>query len=634
MADDIINSGNTGAKKTTAQLQEDYANTSEKLNKDYAAASEVMNAAGAELQHGREQNTEFSNSGLNTTVAKDSKGNTIGTYDWEAQAEHTAKISYNSDVLSAKQDAAAAKQELVANQQQGQTQYDMAGYSANQSAEKAGWTGGYVLDSNRQVAFLKESIKANLYSQEELQKYGYDTALAAARANYDLKKSELAMQNYNTAVQNAFQMAEFTGKFISPETSFHLSQRGVAEQILKDQNATEEDKAKANEVISSVNSWFKGNDISEEGVYCMSILMQNYAHASTIVESISNSLANNAEAWDKLNTMLATNQQAVDTANADPANAGMFSYVDEYGNIQKINANWAVAMTGTMPEGFNSWSSTAQADYKKYLGTALTADLKGKVETAISSKNFADEDSAKAAIHNAISDNIKNYGDMSDVTVQEMNFTVTINGTDMSIPITSSTVVAYKNTYEKHSDTAINYSNNPTTNLEGMGSLSNEQMAEEAAKYIWSGNSIIASGNKKAHHGDDIKLTINGEKLDTKYEYDKDYGDTTGSILSVFFGTDTSSSSYKAAQAILQNMSNDSYAVIPILYGNNTKYVVAVKDMEGHYSYLRDKSAKTEGSKEVATSKTIQDLAAKILAAPHDAPAQSNIPKGNGGYYW
>jgi hypothetical protein len=735
MADDIINSGGQSTppaeeKKTVAQQSAEHANR-------YSEASEVVGNAAAEYQHGKDVNAKYSNSGLNTTVAKDSKGNAIGTYDWEAQAEHTAKISYNSDVLAARQEAAAAKQELIANQQQGQTQHDMAGYSANQSAEKAGWTGGYILDSNRQVAFLKESIKANLYSQEELQKYGYDTALAAARANYDLKKSELAMQNYNTAVQNAFQMAEYTGKFISPETSFHLSQRGVAEQILKDPNATEEDKAKANEVISSVNSWFEGNNISKEGVYCMSVLMNNFAQASEAQNNIAN-------AWDKFNAALASNQEAVDAANKEASRTGIFSYVDEYGDVQKVPANWAVAMTeGKMPEGFENWSTTVQAEYKSILGNAIAGDLKGKIEAndAISGKDFADEASAKNAVHNAIVDSIMNYGDgISDVSVGEINVTVTIKGETKTIPVTAGSLSQYKEKYKTNTDKEIHYNNNSVgsansseaivnnnitwnndggwwifgatetgkdgnnfslngnpnssdgkyrvqyggvvkatdedagvlnvvnsmengsvfgykekvyiykdgkvcrieqrgnsykdhytelhnqifgTNIEGTdtalnkldeaGSLPDEQLTEKTKEYIWSGDTIVANHNGNINHGGNIKLTIDGTEQESTYEYDKDYGDDATKLLKVFYDEDTTSNKYKASKAILDKMDNDSYAVLPMSHGKDTKYVIIVKDKSGHYSFLRAKDASNSGEKTTAFGSDIQKLAKEIL---------------------
>lgn len=507
MADDIINSGGQSTppteEKTTAQKSAEYANR-------YSKASEVVDNAASEYQHGKEVNAEYSNSGLNTTVAKDSEGKAIGTYNWEAQAEHTAKMVYNSDVLAARQDAAASKQELIANQEQGQTQHDMASYSANQSAEKAGWTGGYILDSNRQVAFLKESIKANLYSQEELQKYGYDTALAAARANYDLKKSELAMQNYNTAVQNAFQMAEFTGKFISPETSFHLSQRGVAQQILDDPNATKEDKAKAKEVISAVDSWFEGNDISKEGVYCMSVLMQNFAQASEAQKSI-------ADAWDKFNATLASNQEAVDTANKEAQRTGMFSYVDEYGNIQKVSANWAAAMVGTMPEGFENWSDTAKAEYKSTLGNVIAGDLKNRVEAheELLNKDFADEASAQAAISNAIFDIKDKYSDdIDDVAVGEINITVTINGTIMSIPLTSSTVAGYKTKYSEPSSATIKLKNTTSTiNADGSITIKGADDTDyNTIRSVYSDNGIKGLDNIDA--GQNFHISREGNDWD------------------------------------------------------------------------------------------------------------------------
>lgn len=434
MAEDTVI---TGQKKTVNEINNTFANTSKNLSTNLTAASDVLDASGEILQHGQEENATHINSGVNTTVAKDSKGNAIGTYDWEAQAEHTAKISYNSDVLSAKQEAGTAKQELVTNQQQGQVQHDMAGYSAAQSAEKAGWTGGYVLDSNRQVAFLKESIKANLYSQEELQKYGYDTALAAARANYDLKKSELAMQNYNTAIQNAFQMAEFTGKFVSPETSFHLSQIGVADKILQDSSATEEEKAKAREIKTSVESWFQNNNISKEGVYCISVLMDNFNAANTAVANLSSALTENESAWAEYKIQLISMQEAVDAKNENSVQSGLFSYIDEYGDIKTVSANLQeAAITGKLPENI---PEDAKPAYNSMLGRFISGNIESSVRAEMTNRNFESEDAAIKHANAILKGQLVNIN-ANNTVVNTFTITCKINGVDTTLELGGDTV--------------------------------------------------------------------------------------------------------------------------------------------------------------------------------------------------
>ena len=102
-------------------------------------------------------------------------------YSWDKKGTDQAQNQYQQDALKAKQDALANRQTIEQNALQYQQQADMMQYANNQNAEKVGWTGGYVLDQNRQMEYLKASIQAQMYGAMELQKYGYDSALAAAR---------------------------------------------------------------------------------------------------------------------------------------------------------------------------------------------------------------------------------------------------------------------------------------------------------------------------------------------------------------------------------------------------------------------------------------------------------------------
>jgi hypothetical protein len=434
------------SNKTILEQSNYHNQTIDNLQADVDTAGDVVESAAGALTHGQVNNAQYSNSGLNTTIAKDSNGNAIGTYDWEAQAEHTAKISYNSDILAAKQDASVNKQKLITNQQQGQTQHDMAEYSANQSAEKAGWTGGYILDSNRQVAFLKESIKANLYSQEELQKYGYDTALAAARANYDLKKSELAMQNYNTAVQQSFQMAELTGTFISPETSFHISQKGVAEKILNDPTATEESKAQANSVIKAVDSWFASNNISKEGVYCISVLMDNWTAAMTAKAALVEQLNVANDNWEKFKINVISAQSAADARNETALNDGIFSYVDEYGMIQSIQGNFQAASVDS--ETYNKIISSlptqdAKAYYANLVSNFTSNYISPSVTSLMNNYNATSEEDAKKYAEYLLKKNLANFNN-NDIVIKPFNISCKVNGKDYVFTIGGDTIAKCK----------------------------------------------------------------------------------------------------------------------------------------------------------------------------------------------
>ena len=187
-------------------------------------------------------------------------------YSWDKQAEERAGMEYTSKILETKNQFLTNRQQIEAQGQSYQEQVAMNKYAQNQSADKVGWTGGYVLDTERQMNYLKESIKAQMYGQMELQKYGYDTSLAAARLAYDTQKYDLALQYYQQAIQNAVTEASQTELYISPEVREHRNNYKIAADTLNDPNASQEDKEKAAKLITSINDWFKDYGISPAGV--------------------------------------------------------------------------------------------------------------------------------------------------------------------------------------------------------------------------------------------------------------------------------------------------------------------------------------------------------------------------------
>ena len=207
----------------------------------------------------------------------------MGTeYSWDTKAKERADLDYESAVLESKANYLTNRQELETKGLQGQEQLDMQKYSTNQSNEKAGWTGGYVLDTERQMAYLKQTIQSQMYGSMELQKYGYDTSLVAARLAYDTNKYDLALEYYNTALSRAVSEAEITGYYVSPETSEMLNEYSIASRILNDDTATTEDKQRADKVLASVYEWFEANGISKQGVETYSHLVEERTHKMSL----------------------------------------------------------------------------------------------------------------------------------------------------------------------------------------------------------------------------------------------------------------------------------------------------------------------------------------------------------------
>lgn len=191
----------------------------------------------------------------------------LGTqYSWDKEGVNAANIKYQQEVLTAKQQALANRQTIEQNSTQYQQQVDMMKYTDNQEAEKVGWTGGYVLDQRRQTEYLKASIQAQMYGAMELQKYGYDSALAAARLSYDLNQQEFAHKYYMDAVSVALQEAETTGTYISAEIRDMSSQYNTATQILNDATSSQADRERATQVKQTIDSWFLTNGLSKTGV--------------------------------------------------------------------------------------------------------------------------------------------------------------------------------------------------------------------------------------------------------------------------------------------------------------------------------------------------------------------------------
>ena len=201
----------------------------------------------------------------------DAGGTSAPTYSWDKNAGEKASLQLGSDILTAQTESLNSAQQLSQTAREYQTQNDMRGYVDAQNAEKVGWTGGYVLDQKRQSDYLKASIQAQMYGAMELQKYGYDSALAAARLSYDLNMKSYAEEYYNNAVNRALQEASITGTYVSAEYRDLISQYRTAKAEAESEN--EQERTRANEVMSSIKGWLDANGVSEAAFNAMATVM-------------------------------------------------------------------------------------------------------------------------------------------------------------------------------------------------------------------------------------------------------------------------------------------------------------------------------------------------------------------------
>ena len=218
--------------------------------------------------------TQDSNTGTGLSAAEGT------TYSWETKAAERAQMDYKADVLESKEKYLSNRQEIETAAKEAQNQFSMAEYSQNQSSEKAGWTGGYILDTERQMSYLKETIQAQMYGQMELQKYGYDTSLAAARLAYDTNKYDLALEYYNTALQRAVTEAEITGYYVSPELSEMLNQYTIASTALNNGENVERNE----KILESIYTWLESNNISKEGRITSAQFLQEFNMRKAVYE--------------------------------------------------------------------------------------------------------------------------------------------------------------------------------------------------------------------------------------------------------------------------------------------------------------------------------------------------------------
>jgi hypothetical protein len=171
---------------------------------------------------------------------------------FEKKAESMAGKQFNQNVGQVEQTAVRGATELQTQGQQMQTQLSLGEYMRDQSAEKAGWTGGYMLDQAQKGEYLKTTIQSQLYGAQELQKYGLESQLEAARLAYDLGKEQLALQYYNEAYQKALTEAQMFGYYVAPETRDMFNQYQAA---ITAKNANPDD-ANAQRIIDTVEQFY------------------------------------------------------------------------------------------------------------------------------------------------------------------------------------------------------------------------------------------------------------------------------------------------------------------------------------------------------------------------------------------
>ena len=194
------------------------------------------------------------------------------THSWDKEAKQYADKLYQQGKAEAESEYSVKASELKTEAQTSQEDLEMQRYTNAQTADKLGWTGGYILDQQRQMSVLKAGIQAQLFNTQELNRLGLESSLAAARLNADLKNQELAHQYYQDAITNAINTANVTGYYLSPEASDYLTQQRAAEQIMATSDPNSAEYAKAQNVINYVDNYFSENGLTKQGTKTLALI--------------------------------------------------------------------------------------------------------------------------------------------------------------------------------------------------------------------------------------------------------------------------------------------------------------------------------------------------------------------------
>lgn len=353
--------------------KEGTSETTNKYNSSENAYYDVINA--------NAEKPEYKKSDDTSSGAASAEGT---QYSWDEKGASKAQNQYQQDLLKAKQDALANRQTIEQNALQYQQQSDMMQYANNQNAEKVGWTGGYVLDQNRQMDYLKASIQAQMYGAMELQKYGYDSALAAARLSYDLNQQEFAHQYYQDAVNVAISEAQITGTYFSAETRDMMSQYNVAEQNLGDlqgksldeidegvRNGTislTPEQSQALEVKRNIENWYSANNVSQTGIQTLAAWEAEQSMAMQWADS----------QWEKY-------QAAKDAAQAElDSDVNAFLMLDDQGNPiynggEVQTGSWQTMSGSEIVDYITNEDGTINSDRQQQLFSYIDNQLGGQV---------------------------------------------------------------------------------------------------------------------------------------------------------------------------------------------------------------------------------------------------------------
>ena len=192
-------------------------------------------------------------------------------FHWNKLAAQQAQFKYDQQEAQYRYESVLQKQEIDAAATTAFNNYFAAKYSARQTQDKMGWSGGQEKASDLQIKFLQAETAANMYSQQELQKYGLESKLAIAREYAAAEQNALALQYYQDAYNQAISEGNLTGCYVPPEASEMMIQEKAARELLNSSTSSAAEKKRARDVIANCESFYRDlgfeewNTVDENG---------------------------------------------------------------------------------------------------------------------------------------------------------------------------------------------------------------------------------------------------------------------------------------------------------------------------------------------------------------------------------
>ena len=413
---------------------------------------------------------------------------------WESNAEKQAGAQFQKDVLAAKQSLVQNREQMQQQGEQAQTQLALGDYMRSQSAEKAGWTGGYMLDQKRQGDYLRASIQAQMYGAQELQRYGMETQLEAARLAFDLGKEQLAYQLYQQEQQKAITEAQMFGYYVSPEIKYLINQLRTAQSVLVDDTASTNEKARAQSVVDQIDLWFgeegiDPNDVTTFSEITMEREQWNQAKLDAILATIN----------DDPSVFLARNTNG--TYATDPA-TGQYMKL----NFEDITKDDLFSFLGKDNNAEYKFADTAFKSYAKYLGQStinsyFTSLDEGEVPTSEGFQEYLNgegNDRIAAYLEGlGLEKGSTEYNQVQELLTENFNPTLTRDGVSISYtfgeratPTRTPTTPEEAIINENNPDAIYTNFKNPYTNTV----ITRDEFIERYRKYAYA-NKVGASAD-------------------------------------------------------------------------------------------------------------------------------------------